>query len=88
VTFSTPFLQSIYQEVMRNAIMKGVIAVKAAGNSGDDGPFRADVATAVGAIAVASVDATSSSRGSNVKMSRFSSYGPVSAIRGRPLAPH
>lgn len=52
---------------------KGVIMVKAAGNSGADGPFRADVATAVGAIAVASVDAHSR----KVEMSQFSSYGPV-----------
>jgi subtilisin family serine protease len=63
---------------MKNAISKGVIVVKAAGNSGSDGPFRADVATAVGSITVASVDAKD---GTPVQMSAFSSYGPVSSSR-------
>lgn len=61
---------------------KGVIVVKAAGNAGSDGPFRADVATAVGAITVASVEAKDSS---GVSVSKFSSYGPVSdGQRGHP----
>ena len=75
--------QSIYTRVMENAIAKGVIMIKAAGNSGADGPFRADVATAVGAIAVASVDGTKKP----AHMSAFSSFGPVSALNrwGRGL---
>jgi subtilisin family serine protease len=67
------FPQSIYGSVMKNTIAKGVIVVKAAGNSGAEGPFRADVATAVGAITVASVDAADSAP----RISKFSSYGPV-----------
>ena len=69
--------QSIYNQVMKNAIAKGVIFVKAAGNSGTEGPFRADVATAVGSITVASVDADAAPR-----ISKFSSYGPVSVAGG------
>lgn len=68
---------------MKNAIAKGVIVVKAAGNSGRDGPFNADVATAAGAITLASVG---SSVGDPVDkkiiMSRFSSIGPVSGCGG------
>jgi hypothetical protein len=41
-------LQSVFNPVMKNAINKGVVIVKAAGNSGRDGPFNADVATAAG----------------------------------------
>jgi hypothetical protein len=72
-------LQSVFNPVMSNAIKKGVVVVKAAGNSGRDGPFNADVATAAGAITLASVG---SSVGDPVDkkiiMSRFSSIGPVS----------
>lgn len=62
---------------MDNAIAKGVLMVKAAGNAGVEGPFRADVSTAVGAITVASVDAEGLGGSKAVKMSSFSSYGPV-----------
>lgn len=65
---------------------KGVIVVKAAGNAGSDGPFRADVATAVGAITVASVDASKDSS-SGVSVSKFSSYGPVSVVGEREDTP-
>jgi hypothetical protein len=71
----------MYQRVMANAIAKGVLVVKAAGNSGTEGPFRADVSTAVGAITVASVDVITK-HGGRVSMSPFSSFGPVSWGRG------
>jgi hypothetical protein len=73
-------LQSVYSTVMRNALSKGVLVVKAAGNSGNDGPFTADVFTAVGAIATASVgdDWAGMPLDSHLVASGFSSYGPVS----------
>lgn len=64
---------------MTNAIKKGVVIVKAAGNSGRDGPFNADVATAAGAITLASVGSSVGDPvDKKVIMSRFSSIGPVS----------
>lgn len=63
---------------MSNAMSKGVVVVKAAGNSGRDGPFNADVATAAGAITLASVgSAVGDPVDKKVIMSRFSSIGPV-----------
>lgn len=40
-------LQGLYKTVMAKANQLGVLVVKAAGNNGDDGPFRADAATVV-----------------------------------------
>jgi hypothetical protein len=67
---------------MNNALKKGVLVVKAAGNSGTEGPFTADVYTAVGSIAAASVgdDITARPLDERMVTSQFSSYGPV-----RPL---
>jgi hypothetical protein len=67
---------------MRNALRKGVLVVKAAGNSGEDGPFTADVFTAVGSIATASVgdDFMGLPLDSSLVASGFSSYGPVSGF--------
>jgi hypothetical protein len=72
-------MQSVYSTVMRNALRKGVLVVKAAGNSGSDGPFTADVFTAVGSIASASVgdDFLGMPLDSQLVASGFSSYGPV-----------
>jgi hypothetical protein len=68
----------VFKPVMTNAIKKGSIVVKAAGNSGRDGPFNADVATAAGSITLASVgSAVGEPVDSKVVMSRFSSIGPV-----------
>lgn len=39
-------LQGVYKAVMARARQLGVVVVKAAGNSGDEGPFTADVSTA------------------------------------------
>lgn len=64
---------------MAAAIAKGALMVKAAGNSGRDGPFNADVATAAGAISLASVGgAVGEPVDQKVVVSRFSSIGPVS----------
>jgi hypothetical protein len=48
---------------MKNAISKGVVIVKAAGNSGRDGPFNADVATAAGTPSICSQPACHASFG-------------------------
>lgn len=66
---------------MKNALDKGVLVVKAAGNSGDAGPFNADVYTAVGSITAASVgdDIKGLPLDTLLVASRFSSFGPVSA---------
>jgi len=40
-------LQGLYRAIMAKATRLGVLVVKAAGNSGGDGPFRADAATVV-----------------------------------------
>jgi len=76
------YTQSVFNPVMKNAISKGVVVVKAAGNSGRDGPFNADVATAAGAITLASVGSSVGDPvDKKVVMSRFSSIGPVSCDR-------
>jgi hypothetical protein len=76
---------------MRNALRQGVLVVKAAGNSGSDGPFTADVFTAVGSIASASVgdDFLGMPLDSQLVASGFSSYGPVrvALLQGRLLCP-
>ncbi|WIA37929.1 hypothetical protein OEZ86_001306 [Tetradesmus obliquus] len=78
---------SVYSSVMRNALRQGVLVVKAAGNSGEDGPFTADVFTAVGAISAASVgdDVLGLPLDASLVASRFSSYGPNPSLL---LAPH
>lgn len=65
---------------MRNAISQGVLVVKAAGNDGGDGPFRADAYTAAGSITAASVgdDVGFVPLNSRLVAAHFSSYGPVS----------
>eukprot|EP00775_Hariotina_reticulata_P014225 gene14225-14369_t len=77
---------SVYSQVMRNALKKGVLVVKAAGNSGAEGPFTADVYTAVGSIAAASVGDDVTARALDDKMisSQFSSYGPAPDLELHP----
>jgi len=71
-------MQSVFKPVMENAIAKGVLVVKAAGNSGRDGPFNADVATAAGSITAASVGSSNGDPiDTRLVASRFTSYGPV-----------
>lgn len=81
--------QSVYSSVMRNALRQGVLVVKAAGNSGEDGPFTADVFTAVGAISAASVgdDVLGLPLDASLVASRFSSYGPVSCMAAHWVMP-
>eukprot|EP00775_Hariotina_reticulata_P009901 gene9901-10058_t len=77
---------SVFKPVMENAISKGVMVVKAAGNSGRDGPFNADVATAAGSITAASVGSGSGDPiDTRLVASRFSSYGPAASLE---LTPH
>ncbi|KAF8069702.1 subtilisin-like serine protease [Scenedesmus sp. PABB004] len=79
--------RSVYSPVMAAALGAGVLVVKAAGNSGADGPFTADAFTAAGAVSVASVgdDAVGLPLDDALVASGFSSFGPNPSLR---LGPH
>lgn len=70
-------VQSLYASVMRNAFNRGVLVVRAAGNSGEDGPFTADGTLASGGISVAAAGYSETTVDTELLMSGYSSFGPV-----------
>lgn len=80
-------LQEPWRSLMQKIYAKGIIVVRTAGNEGDpmggQGLFYADGHTAPGALVVGGAN-TASNDLTNLGLSSFSSYGPVSAWRYFP----